>query len=133
MSNLGSNKFQLDSFYPNYFKLFLPSGNMTKEYTQAPVGREYCSDVNTKLRDLEEKQNLLKERILLIGQNLVEDRGSTLEEVQELKKTVLKLGEETLRIKELIKNISEQISEFARKEELMILQRQFDMFKPHLK
>ncbi len=106
---------------------------MAKEYTQMPMSQEYFSDVNNKLRDLEEKQNLLKERILLIGQNLIEDRESTSTDIQELKKIVLNLKEETLRIKELIKSISGQISEFARKEELMILQRQFDMFKPHLK
>ena len=106
---------------------------MAKEYTQMPMSQEYFSDVNNKLRDLEEKQNLLKERILLIGQNLIENRESTSTDIQELKKIVLNLKEETLRIKELIKSISGQISEFARKEELMILQRQFDMFKPHLK
>ena len=32
------------------------------------------SEFNTKLRDIEEKQRLLKERVLLIGQNLVESK-----------------------------------------------------------
>jgi hypothetical protein len=36
-------------------------------------------------------------------------------------------------MKEFIQRMGEQISELARKEELMILQRQFDIFKPHLK
>ena len=46
---------------------------------------------------------------------------------------VLKLKHENLKMKEFIQRMSEQISMLARKEELMILQRQFDMFKPFSK
>ena len=103
---------------------------MAEEY---PTAQQYSSEVNTRLRDLEEKQRLLKDRTLLIGQNLVEDREATFKDLQELKKVVMQLKEENLRMKEFIQRIAEQISELARKEELMILQRQFDMFKPNLK
>ena len=98
-----------------------------------PGAQQYFSDVITRLRDLEEKQRLLKDRTLLIGQNLVEDRESTFDEMQEMKKTLLQLKEENLRMKEFIQRLAEQTSTLARKEELMILQRQFDMFKPHRK
>lgn len=90
--------------------------------------QEYYTDINTRIRDIEEKQRLLKDRTLLIGQNLVEERESTFDQIQELKKTVLKIQEENTRIKEFIQRISEQITKLARKEELMILQRQFDLF-----
>ncbi|MCH7567863.1 MAG: hypothetical protein IIA87_00405 [Nanoarchaeota archaeon] len=103
---------------------------MPEEY---PASQQYFSDPNTRLRDIEEKQRLLKDRTLLIGQNLVEERESTFREMQEMKKEILKLKEENIKMKEFIQRMSEQISEFARKEELMILQRQFDMFKPNLK
>jgi len=94
---------------------------------------QYFSDINTRLRDLEEKQRLLKDRTLLIGQNLIDEKEDTFNGVQELKKMVLSLKEENLKMKDFIQRMGEQISELARKEELMILQRQFDMFKPHLK
>lgn len=105
---------------------------MADEY-QHGGAQQYFSDVNTRLRDMEEKQRLLKDRTLLIGQNLVEDRESSFKELQEIKKSLLQLKGENLRMKEFIQRMAEQISESARKEELMILQRQFDIFKPHLK
>ncbi|OIO81494.1 hypothetical protein AUJ84_00960 [Candidatus Pacearchaeota archaeon CG1_02_32_132] len=86
----------------------------------------------TRLKDLEEKQRLLKDRVLLIGQNLVEERAKTFNEIQEMKKELFILKEENLRMKEFIQRLSEKSSQLARKEELMILQRQFDMFKPHI-
>lgn len=81
------------------------------------------------LRDMEEKQRLLKERILLIGQNFVDDRAKTFSEIQDMKKTLIQLKEEVRRTSELVKRIMEQISGMARKEELMILQRQFELFR----
>jgi len=102
---------------------------MTEDhYTQ-----QFFSEVNTRLRDSEEKQRLLKERLLLIGQNLVDEREKTFKEIQEMKREVLVLKEENLRMKEILKTISDHASQSARKEELMILQRQFDMFKPNIK
>ena len=97
------------------------------------IQNAYYPDPNTRIRDLEENHKLLKDRVLLIGQNLVEERSSTFDEIQEMKKTLLKLKEENLRMKEIISRMSEQVSSFARKEELSILQRQIDMIKPHSK
>jgi len=103
---------------------------MDKNYSDQT---QYFSDINTRLRDLEEKQRLLKDRTLLIGQNLIDEKEDTFEGIQELKKMVWTLKEENIRMKDFIQRMGEQISELARKEELMILQRQFDMFKPNLK
>lgn len=103
-----------------------------EEYDQSGA-QQYFSDVNALIRNLEEKQRMLKERTLLIGKNLVEERSKIFEELQDLKRDSLKLKEENLRMKVFIQRMSEQISGLARKEELMMLQRQFNIFKPPLK
>ena len=103
-----------------------------EEYDSAGA-QQYFSDINALIRNLEEKQRMLKERTLLIGKNLVEERSKIFEELQDLKRESLKSKEENLRMKGFIQRMSEQISGLARKEELMMLQRQFDIFKPHLK
>ena|SRR3989338_1579071 len=95
----------------------------------ADYSQQYSSDPFSKIRDLEEKQRLLKERILLIGQTQIEEREKEFGELQNLKKIVLQLKEENTRIKELLQRVTEQISSTARKEELEILQRQFDLFR----
>ncbi len=92
------------------------------------VEEQYFIDVNTRLKDIEERQRLLKDRLLLIGKNVIEDRESMFSEVQEIKKTLIKVKEENLKIQEFFKKIADQLSESARKEEVLMLQRQLDLF-----
>jgi hypothetical protein len=87
------------------------------------------SDNVSKTRDLEEKVRLLKDRILLIGKSLVEERDKNFKEIQEMKTLLIKMQEENIRMKEVVQRIIEQLENTARKEDLMILQRQFDIFR----
>lgn len=95
--------------------------------------QQYFADVNTRLKDIEEKQRLLKDRILLIGKNLIEDRESLFNELQELKKAVLKMKEDQIRTQDFLKRVSEQASEMTRKEEVLMLQRQLNILTESLK
>jgi hypothetical protein len=94
------------------------------EYSQYPAANPI-----SKIRDVEERQRLLKDRILLLGQTHIEEREKTFTDLQELKKAVIQIKEENIRIKELLQRITEQINKTARKEELAILQRQFNLFR----
>jgi len=113
------------SDWANYFKPREPVIEMTDAYVQpAPFG-----DFSAKLRDMEEKQRLLKDRILLIGQTLVEEREKTFKEIQEMKKSMLLMKEDSSRIKELLERVTEQLNNVARKEEVAIVQRQLDLIR----
>ena len=87
-------------------------------------------DGNIKLRDLEEKQKILKDRILLIGQNLIDTKEKNTEDILELKKNMEKLRQDVEGIKSFIETISSEFSKFARKEDLEILSKQAKMFQP---
>src|SRR3989344_4729957 len=89
---------------------------------------QYFVDVNTRLKDIEEKQRLLKDRLLLIGKNVIDDRESMFTEMQELKKIVLKMREDNLKMQDFLKNVADQLTETARKEEILMLQRQIELF-----
>jgi hypothetical protein len=102
---------------------------MVENYSNA----QYSVDANTRIRDLEEKTKILRERILLVSKNLVDEREKTFNELQETKKILLELQEKNIRMEEFLQKLAEQNSGLARKEELMILKRQFDMIEPHLK
>ena len=95
----------------------------------SPPGQQFSSEINMRLRDIEDKQRLLKDRVLLLGNTLIEEKESSFEEIQKMKKTLLQLEGENKRMKSILKNITEQVDNSARKEELMILQRQFDLFR----
>jgi Mg2+ and Co2+ transporter CorA len=58
----------------------------------------------------------------------VEDRDSMIQEIQEIKKLLSKTREENIKIQDFLKKVADQLSESARKEELMMLQRQLDLF-----
>ncbi len=90
---------------------------------------QYSPDILQKVRDIEDKLNLLKNRVLLIGQSYVNEREKNFSEIQEMKKLLIQTKEENNRIRELLQRITEQLNTTARKEELLILQRQLDLFR----
>lgn len=91
--------------------------------------QQFFSEVNTRLRDLEERQRLLNERILLTGKGLIEERDKNFNDIQNIKKNLVQLNQEMNKAKDFLQRITEQLDILARKEELMILQRQFDLFR----
>ena len=86
-------------------------------------------DPQMRLMDLEEKQRLVRERVLLLGKNFIDDKDKTLEALQEIKKTLILLKEEVLRVKEFSQRVAEQLDKTARKDELLILQKQLDLLR----
>ncbi len=87
-------------------------------------------NVNVKIRDLEEKQRLLKNRLLLIGQNLIEIKEKTSEDLLEIKKEIEILKQNMERMMSFLETASSEFSKFARKEDLEILSKQAKMFQP---
>jgi|SRR3989338_5272604 len=87
------------------------------------------SDAQYILRDLEEKQRLLKDRILIIGKSIIDDKNKNFSEFQQIKKEIYVLSEDQRQMKETIQRISEQVSALARREELLIIQRQLDLLR----
>lgn len=98
---------------------------MPQEYQPT---EEYYNDIPSRLKNIEETQRLLRDKILLIGKNVVEDRDSVMQELQEIKKSLLKTKEENIKIQDFLKKVADQLSESVRKEELMMLQRQIELF-----
>jgi len=87
-------------------------------------------ELGLRLKDLEQGQKLMKERLLLIGQNLIESQEKNIHEQTELKKTISNLESDTIRLKETVLSLADELSRTARKEEIEILNRQFKMFQP---
>ncbi|MEX0920831.1 MAG: hypothetical protein WDZ62_01050 [Candidatus Pacearchaeota archaeon] len=97
---------------------------------RSDYGGQILGDLDAKIRDLEEKNRSLKDRLLLIGQNLVEIKEKTNEGILELKKNIDKIERNMERVVSFLETASEQFSKFARKEDLEILSKQAKMFQP---
>ncbi|HPD81486.1 MAG TPA: hypothetical protein PK357_00100 [Candidatus Pacearchaeota archaeon] len=97
-------------------------------------GQEYensfFTETSTKVRDLEEKQRILKDRVLLIGQNMIEFKEEFSQSFLEIKKEIEIIKRDLERMKSFLESISGEVSKFARKEDLEILSKQAKMFQP---
>jgi len=96
-----------------------------ENYTNQGVGESA-----SKLRDLEEKQRILKNRLLLIGQNLIEIKEEHQQQILEIKKEVIIIKQNMERLISFLETASSELSKFARKEDLEILSKQAKMFQP---
>jgi hypothetical protein len=88
------------------------------------------SEESIKIRDLEEKQRILKDRLLLIGQNLIDTKEKHNEKLMETKRDMETIKNDLEKIKSFLETISGEFSKFARKEDLEILSKQAKMFQP---
>ncbi|HLD38331.1 MAG TPA: hypothetical protein VJA20_02730, partial [Candidatus Nanoarchaeia archaeon] len=100
---------------------------MTEE---ADYSEKFSDDVVLKVRDLEEKQRILKDRVLLIGQNLIDTKEKTNEDILTIKKDLEKIKDSMEKIRRFIESISTEFPKFARKDDLNILIKQAKMFQP---
>lgn len=91
---------------------------------------QYSEDFTLKIRDLEEKQRILKDRTLIIGQNLIETKEKTSESIIEIKQNLEKIKDTVEKIKLFMESISTEFPKFARKDDLNILAKQAKMFQP---
>jgi len=91
---------------------------------------QYFTEISTKVRDLEEKQRIIKDRILLIGQNLIEMKEDVHITLLDLKKNIEIMKRDIERLKSFFETASGEFSKFARKEDLEILSKQAKMFQP---
>lgn len=91
---------------------------------------QFLADINVRFRDLEEKNRMLKDRLLLVGQNLIEAREKTNSDIIEIKKELETIKKNIERLIGFIETASAEFPKFARKEDLEILARQAKMFQP---
>jgi len=91
---------------------------------------QYFTETSTKVRDLEEKQRIIKDRMLLIGQNLIEMKEDVHSTFLNVKKDIEIIKRDVERLKSFFETASGEFSKFAKKEDLEILSKQAKMFQP---
>jgi len=105
-----------------------------KEVTMATTQEDFItpiiSEFNSRIADIEEKQRLLKDRITLIGKNIVELREQTAKDIAEIKIKKEEIEKTIEKLKDGFLRMSEEMEKKARKSEIEILEKQFKMFQP---
>ena len=83
-----------------------------------------------KIRDIEDKQKLIKDRLILIGDNLIKIKEKNQLEINEIKKEMEILKSDMNRLKDFLETLSAELPNFARKQDVEILKKQAIMFQP---
>jgi hypothetical protein len=88
------------------------------------------TEINSKLINLEEKQKILKNRLLLIGKNLIGIKENTNKKNIEIKKDIEIIKKNMEKLLSFLETASSEFQKFAKKEDLNILAKQAKMFQP---
>jgi len=103
--------------------------NQMQQTPQDPT-TALLSEFGTRLNEVEEKQRLIKDRILLVGENLISTKEKIEKQDLENKRKINQIDFEIKTIKQLMKRIINEIQNFTRKSEVEILEKQIKMFDP---
>lgn len=97
---------------------------------QVDYSNQIAGNLNSKMRDIEEKQRILKDRLMLIGQNLIEIKEKSNQQMLDIKKDIENIKQTMSRLSSFLETVSNEFSKFAKKEDLEILTKQAKMFQP---
>ena len=93
-------------------------------------GEGYLYETNLLIRDLEEKQKILKDRLLTVSENLVALKEKTTKDSLEIKKSISMMQEHMKKLVSFLEMASSEMTKFAKKDDLDILYKQAKMFRP---
>ena len=102
---------------------------MAEEQLQNPIN-SLLAEFGTRLNEVEEKQRLVRDRALLIGENLIGTKEESDKKDFELRTQINEINLEIRNLKQLVHRIVNEIPNFARRSEVDILENQSKMFQP---
>ena len=88
------------------------------------------SDFNTRLRDIDERNKLVRERVLLLGKNLLSSRQETEDAIGEIKRENQLLKMELDKLRRIAKSLISDFNKFVKKDEMMLVERMLKDFQP---
>jgi hypothetical protein len=88
------------------------------------------SDFNTRLRDIDERNQLMKERVLLLGKNLIETKQETEKDIKEIKRENQEIKRDLEKLKKTSSILLSEFNKFVKRDELVIVERMLKDFQP---
>nr|MBA4405151.1 hypothetical protein [Nanoarchaeum sp.] len=88
------------------------------------------NELNTRIRILEGKYTVTRERMLLINQNMIDHYKILTTEIKSINEELREIKESLELIKETTRNIVKEMSFFARKEQMKVLEKYINMWNP---
>tara|TARA_B100001964_G_C13984159_1_gene487580 strand:+ start:67 stop:456 length:390 start_codon:yes stop_codon:yes gene_type:complete len=88
------------------------------------------ADFNTRLRDIDERNRLIRERVLLLGKNLISSRQDVEDEIKEIKKDNIEIKADLEKLKKTSSSLLTEFNKFVKREEIVLVERMLKDFQP---
>ena len=88
------------------------------------------SDLHSKLRNLESKNNLLGENLLTVNQNTIEEYKRINKEIEIINNDLKNLKEELFNLKQIIRGFLNEVDFFAKKSDIKVLEKYINLWNP---
>lgn len=88
------------------------------------------SDFNTRLKDTEERNKLIRERVLMLGKNVIASRHDTENDIKEIKQENIKIKNDLEQLKKTSNSLLTEFNKFVKREELSMIERMLKDFQP---
>ena len=83
-----------------------------------------------RVRILESKYNIMRERLLLINQNMIDEYKKLNEDIKIIEDELKELKKDIFEIKEILHKIAYELQFFAKKDSLKVLEKYINMWNP---
>jgi len=100
---------------------------MTQEEMQQ---QDFYMDATSRVRTLEGQYNLLRDRMLIINNNLIEQHKKLSGEIKILNEDIKEVKSELFNLKETMKHLIKELELFARKEDVKFLEKYINFWNP---
>ncbi len=98
------------------------------EETQQDYGS--LAEINSRIRLLESKYTLMRERVFVINQNMIEEYKKLMGEMKGINEEVTEIKRDLAKIKEITANTVKEMEFFARKDQLKVLEKYINFWNP---
>ena len=88
------------------------------------------SDFNTRLKDIDERNKLIRERVLLLGKNLISLRQENEDEIRTIRQDNIQIKQDLDRLKKTSNSLLTEFNKFVKREELVLIERMLKDFQP---
>lgn len=100
------------------------------ENIQAENPNIILNDLNTRVRILEGKYSLTRERMMTINQNMIDHYKSSKAEIKMLTEDIKEIKDTLESLKKTVKDIIKELRFFARKDKVKIIEKYINFWNP---
>ncbi|MBS3163299.1 hypothetical protein J4427_01280 [Candidatus Woesearchaeota archaeon] len=87
-------------------------------------------DLNTRIRVLEEKNSQLRENLLIINQNMIEEYKRLIQEIKTINSDLKETREDMQNLREIAKHVIKESAGFAKKDSVLVLEKYINLWDP---